>query len=69
MISAVSRTSGVRHKPLLDAINLKINPPDSRCAEYEPQRCLLPQRSNGQPLQHEEVTQSNRNKYRQPDKE
>lgn len=66
MISTVSRTSGVRHKPLLDAINLKINPPDSRCAEYEPQRRLFPQRSNGQPLQHEEVTQSNRDKYRQP---
>ena len=36
MINAVPRIFDVGNKPLLDAVNLKIDPPDSRRAKYKP---------------------------------
>lgn len=46
MISNVSRISYIGHAPLLDTVNLKIDPPDSRGTKYEPQRRFFPQRSD-----------------------
>ena len=37
MINAMSRVADTEHVPLLDTVNLKINPPDSRRTKYEPQ--------------------------------
>ncbi len=37
MISGISRIPDIVRAPLLDTVNLKIDPPDSRCAKYEPQ--------------------------------
>ena len=37
MVSDSSRISDTGHAPLLDTVNLKIDPPDSRGTKYEPQ--------------------------------
>lgn len=37
MINAISRVVDTGRVPLLDTVNLKINPPDSRRTKHEPQ--------------------------------
>ncbi len=38
-------------------VNLQVDPPDTRCADDEPQSSLLAQRPDGQPLQEAEVAE------------
>lgn len=36
MINALSRRFDIEHIPLLDTVNLEIDPPDSRRTKYKP---------------------------------
>lgn len=43
--------------PSLHSINLEVNPPDARDTQNTPQRSLLSERSNGKPLENQEICQ------------